>query len=170
MSQPASDSALYTLVSQFLALEAKLLDENRFEDWLALMDERIDYTVPIRVEDSRPDRADGEGRYRMRDNLFLLRKRVERMNTKEAWAENPASRTVRVVGSILVTPRAEASQFDVDSATMLYRHRAPDEVSDVIPVRRKDIISVIDGQCRLVSRIAFLPWIALRTPNLGVFL
>lgn len=165
-----ADPAVCTAISQFLAFEAKLLDENRFEEWLALLDEGIDYHVPIRVSDDRPDRQSAANRYRLRDNMMLLRKRVERMTTGQAWAESPASRTVRVVGSVLVTPTDTPDRFEVDSSVLIYRQRALDEEADIIPVRRQDVVLHEDGRCRLLQRTALLPWIALRTPNLAIFL
>ncbi|CAN5135382.1 hypothetical protein BH11PSE5_BH11PSE5_06020 [soil metagenome] len=169
-SHVAPDPAVCTAISQFLALEAKLLDENRYEEWLALLDEDIDYHVPIRVSDDRPDRQSAANRYRLRDNMMLLSKRVERMTTGQAWAESPASRTVRVVGSVLVTPTDLPGRFEVDSAVLIYRQRALDEEADIIPVRRQDVVLHEDGRCRLLKRTALLPWIALRTPNLAIFL
>ncbi|WP_440207484.1 aromatic-ring-hydroxylating dioxygenase subunit beta, partial [Campylobacter coli] len=37
------------LASRFLSLEAKLLDERRYDEWLDMLGDQITYEVPIRL-------------------------------------------------------------------------------------------------------------------------
>jgi 3-phenylpropionate/cinnamic acid dioxygenase small subunit len=159
----------FFIAQDFLALESKLLDERRFEEWLALMDDDIVYHVPIR--EARVAYADehGGGGYRIRDNKALLKVRVDRLNSGYAWAEIPPSRTTRVVGSVMAQPAADGT-IAVESAMLMYRQRGHDAPGEVIPVRRRDVLKVTDEGVRLLRRDAFIAEVVLTTSNLGVFL
>lgn len=159
----------FFIAHDFLAREAKLLDERRFDEWFALIDDDIIYHVPIR--EARLDYAEEhpEGAYRVRDNKALIETRIKRLNSGHAWAETPPSRTLRVVGSLIVEILAD-DRLAVESAMILYRQRGHDQLGDVIPVRRHDELRLtLDGP-RLLKRTALITEVVLSTPNLGVFL
>ncbi|MNE83027.1 Biphenyl dioxygenase subunit beta [compost metagenome] len=82
----------------------------------------------------------------------------------------PPSRTLRVVGSLLVEPGEHADEIAVISAMILYRQRGHDDVGDVIPVRRHDVLRITDAGVKLLKRKALITETVLHTPNLGVFL
>lgn len=95
------DPATYTQLSQFLGYEARLLDNEDFDAWLELLDPAIDYEIPIRLSVVRDSAQQfTTGAYRLKDDLAMIRKRVERTTTEEDWSEAPLSRTLRSVGSI----------------------------------------------------------------------
>jgi 3-phenylpropionate/cinnamic acid dioxygenase small subunit len=103
-SEPApASSALDTWwrVSHFLALEAALLDERRFDEWLDLYTEDAVYWVPIRPDQPSPTR-DVSINY---DDRARLRERVGRLSSEFAHAQNPPSRTCHVVGNVRVGER-----------------------------------------------------------------
>ena len=155
---------------QFLAREALLLDERRFWDWFALLDDQIVYQVSIRtVREAGADEYAPAG-YRQRDDKSMLQTRIKRLDSGFAWAEDPPSRTVRVVGSVVVDPTADQNVLAVDSALLVYRHRAQDEHGDLIAARRRDRIRVTDQGLRLLSRTVLLADTVLTTPNLAIFL
>src|SRR5213076_486642 len=91
----------FAIAQQFLAWEAKLLDERRFRDWFALIDDGIEYIVPIRIAKFAYADEVATG-HRIYDNKELIEVRIKRLECGAAWAETPPSRTLRVVGSVLV--------------------------------------------------------------------
>jgi 3-phenylpropionate/cinnamic acid dioxygenase small subunit len=157
------------MIRQFLGYEALLLDENRIAEWVALLDPSIIYEVPLRIATRL--RADElpEGSWRVRDNLAMIRKRLERLGTSENWAEDPPSRTVRTVGSIFIEPGGENGIHRVHSALTLFRQRATDRPFDWIPARRIDLIRESGGACLLVRRTVILAETVLQTPSLSIF-
>ncbi len=159
----------FFIAQEFLALEAKLLDERRFAEWLDLMDDDIVYHVPIR--EARQAYADEHagGGYRIRDSKSLLKVRVDRLASGFAWAETPPSRTTRVVGSVMAS-EAEDGTIAAESAMLIYRQRGHDAPGEVIPVRRQDVLRLTDAGTRLLRRDAFIAEVVLTTPNLGIFL
>ena len=156
--------------AQFLGLEAKLLDDRRFWDWFELLDDELVYEVPIRTVREFGGEEFVPGAYRLRDDKSMVRTRIKRLYTGSAWAEDPPSRTVRVVGSLLVEPTPDDQVVAVESALLLYRHRAQDEHGDTIAARRLDRIRFTDQGPRLLARTIILADTVLTTPNLGVFL
>jgi 3-phenylpropionate/cinnamic acid dioxygenase small subunit len=162
---------VYVRISQFLGFEALLLDTQQLEDWLALLDDDIVYEIPMRLA-TRKGASDEYPRnsFRARDDLAMLRKRVERSYTNENWAEDPPSRTVRNVGSIHVEAGDADDTYLVHSAVTVYRQRGLDRAFDWIPARRRDLIRVEEHSCKLVRRTVILAETILQTPNLAIFL
>lgn len=157
-------------IHQFLANEALLLDERRFDEWFALLDDEICYEVPLRIgmtnyQDEFPGNA-----YRILDKKAHIKTRIDRLATGQAWAEVPPSRTLRVIGSIMIEATEQTDIVNVHSATIMYRQRGHDEAGDVIPYRRVDTLKLTEHGVRLLKRKAILTDAVLRTPNLGVFL
>lgn len=159
-------------IVQFLGLEAQLLDENRLWEWFDLLAEDFEYEVPIRV--TRP-RETGEehvvGAHHAKDTKGSTRKRVERLYSGHAWAEDPASRTTRTVGSIYVAGQSAPGEFDVKSSLTLYRERGLTPRHDLLCGQRSDVIRLDVGSGpRLVRRTVRLSHTILATSNLGIFL
>ena len=90
-----SDAALRESCARFLAEEARLLDQDRFDDWLALLAPECVYWVPgTRGGDPRREIAIAfDDRRRLEDRIF-------RLKTGEAWSQRPGSRTARMVSNI----------------------------------------------------------------------
>jgi 3-phenylpropionate/cinnamic acid dioxygenase small subunit len=164
------DPELLATVTQFLAFEAKLLDEGREEDWLELLDEELLYVVPIRL--ATENRADEiqRGAFRIRDTKYHVRMRLQRLGTGHAYSEIPPSRTMRLVGSVLVQRTADADVVEVNSALLVYRQRGIDDHFDLIPCRRNDTLRLTAEGPRLLTREVVLTEVGIATPNLGIFL
>jgi N,N-dimethyl phenylurea N-demethylase beta subunit len=164
-----TDHEAFLIAQNFLAHEAKLLDERRFEDWYATLDDELSYTVPIRQAKLAYADEHQEGAYRISDDKGLIRVRIDRLLSGHAWAEVPPSRTLRVVGSVIAERLAE-NRIAVESAMILYRQRGHDNLGDVVPVRREDELRLTADGPRLLKRTSFIAEVVLSTPNLGVFL
>lgn len=167
--QGATLGELQSLASDFLAREAKLLDERRFWDWFALLDDALVYHVPLRQARLEFDKEVPPGAFRIHDSKAHIETRLKRMDSGAAWAETPPSRTLRVVGSLIVETTGQPDVLKVENALLLYRQRGHGEVGDVIPVRRQDELRLTADGIRLLRRTALLSEAVLTTPNLGVF-
>jgi len=85
----------------FLVREARLLDEGRFEDWLGLFTPDCWYWVP-----SQPDQASPRDTVSLiYDDRRLLETRVRRLATTQPHAQQPSSRTSRIVANVTVEGR-----------------------------------------------------------------
>lgn len=160
----------FVAVSQFLALEAKLLDEGREVEWLDLLDEDLIYLIPIRQATYPRSNEVDRSAFRVRDTKAHIRARVDRIDTGHAYSEVPPSRTMRLVGSVCVEQSAHSDVVKVSSSLLLYRQRGIDPHYDLIPCRRNDELRRVSSGFRLLSREVILTETSLVTPNLGVFL
>ena len=78
--------------------EARLLDELRFDEWLALYAPECVYWVPASPSGGDPRREVAisfDDRRRMEDRIYRLR-------TGYAWSQAPKSRTVRMISNVEV--------------------------------------------------------------------
>lgn len=164
------DAALQQAVTQFLALESKLLDEAQEEDWFQLLDPDLLYVIPLRQSTEKREDEVNRNAYRVRDTLAHVRLRIDRLATGNAYSEIPPSRTMRLVGSVLATHTDREDVVAVSSAVLLYRQRGIDPHFDLIPYRRNDTLRLTRDGLRLLSREILLTEVALATPNLGLFL
>lgn len=82
----------------FLFHEARLLDERRFEDWLALYADDGWYWVP-----SRPDQENPVDTVSlMYDDRMLMETRVRRLLHTSPHTLSPPPRTSRIIGNVTV--------------------------------------------------------------------
>jgi benzoate/toluate 1,2-dioxygenase beta subunit len=81
-----------------LEREARLLDQLRYEDWLALYARECIYWVPSTPKAGDPRREISV----MFDDRRRLEDRIYRLRTGFAWSQAPASRTVRLVTNVEV--------------------------------------------------------------------
>jgi p-cumate 2,3-dioxygenase subunit beta len=86
-------------VEDLLYREAALLDEWRLEEWLELLTGDAVYQIPP------TDMPEGDARntlYIVADDIVRIRSRVKQLLGKSAWAENPQSRTRRMIANVRV--------------------------------------------------------------------
>jgi len=82
----------------FLVHEARLLDEARFDDWLALFTPDAQYWVP-----SEPNQASPHDTVSlMYDDRRLLETRVRRLASPRIYSQEPRSRTSRIVANVTI--------------------------------------------------------------------
>jgi benzoate/toluate 1,2-dioxygenase beta subunit len=83
---------------QFLLHEARLLDDGKFDDWLALFTPDAWYWVP-----SEPAQADPvETVSLIYDDRRLLETRVRRLASPRMYSQEPRSRTSRIIGNVTI--------------------------------------------------------------------
>ena len=155
---------------QFLVEEAALLDSADYDGWLGLLTEDIEYLMPVRVTTARGAGFDSLGDMAHFDeNLYSLRKRVQRFATEHAWTEDPPSRTRHFVSNVRTFETAGADLL-VESALLLFRSRGDTREADLVSAGRSDLLRATSGGLRLARREITVDESVLRTQNLAVFL
>lgn len=96
---------------KFVVREARLLDEKRFDEWLALFTEDGHYWVPA-VHGQKDPHLENSLAY---EDAFLLRLRIERLKSPQAYSQLPPSRCHHV----LQVPEVESQ--DAGKAEYLVR-------------------------------------------------
>lgn len=82
----------------FLFHEARLLDEGRLDEWLALFTDNCLYWLPM-LDDSDPSELEPSIVY---DDRTRLEERIFRLNETRAYAQEPPSRTQHNVSNVEV--------------------------------------------------------------------
>ena len=91
---------------QFLIHEARLLDEARFDEWLALFTADAWYWVP-----SQPDQKSPRDTVSLiYDDRRLLETRVRRLMSPRIYSQEPRSRTSRIVANVTIDEAAADGQ------------------------------------------------------------
>jgi 3-phenylpropionate/cinnamic acid dioxygenase small subunit len=171
---PYSDLA-HQAAHQFLVEEAALLDAADYAGWLGLLCDDIRYLMPVRVTTARGagfDTLADMGHFD--EDLYALRKRVQRLATDHAWTEDPPSRTRHFVTNVRTFPGITIPnggvEFLVESAVLLFRSRGDTREADLVSAGRTDVLRETAAGLRLARREILVDEAVLRTQNLAVFL
>jgi 3-phenylpropionate/cinnamic acid dioxygenase small subunit len=171
-------------VERFLYREARLLDERRFHEWLDLLAEDIRYWMPVRsnrypkaskaISILDPDRY-AEEELAKDDELAILdetketlTRRIARLDTGMAWAEDPPSRTRHLIANIEVEPGESESEVKVYSNFIVYRNRGETEV-DFYVGGRQDVLRKVNGTWKIAGRKIVLDQNVLLAKNVSIF-
>jgi len=106
-------------VEDFLFRDAALLDEWRLDEWLELFEPDATYEVPTT---DRPNDDPHRSQYYVWDDYELLSARVKRLKSKHAHAENPHSRTRRLITNVRVGD-PDGGEIPAYAAFVIYKIR-----------------------------------------------
>lgn len=143
-------------VSCFLFEEAQLLDEWRLDEWLALFLPTGTYQVPAM---DQPDLPPERALYLIDDDNRRLTSRVNQLLGHFAYAENPRSRTRRMISNVLIGLGPDAT---IAVRANFHINRFRHEQHEVFAGHYVHFLGDVDGQLKFVSRKAILDNEALR--------
>ena len=104
---------------QFLYHEARLLDTQRYEEWLALFTDDATYWVPLEQGQKDPYETSSI----IHDDRTLLELRVKQLRHPRAHARQPLARTVHQVGNVVELGRANGELRIGSTLTVVeFRH------------------------------------------------
>jgi 3-phenylpropionate/cinnamic acid dioxygenase small subunit len=135
-------------VAEFLYREAELLDERRYEEWLALLADDIRYWMPMRRnvkfgEGEREFTREGTDIAWFDEGKDTLTRRVRQIQTGIHWAEEPQSRIAHLVSNVQVVEAspsaAEPQEVAVKCRFLIYRNRVETE-TDLLVGKREDTL------------------------------
>jgi 3-phenylpropionate/cinnamic acid dioxygenase small subunit len=139
-------------VERFLFREARLLDEGRFDEWLALMADDVRYWVPTR-ETTREFAGSVAGDRDLAlfdDDKDFLRARIQRLHSGLAHAETPPSRTRRFLSNIEIE-EPSGDECEVGCNMLIYQTRL--ERTEIAFVgRREDRLRKSNGSWLVAKR------------------
>jgi len=165
--------ALLHEVTDFLYREADLLDERRYDEWLGLLADDYQYSVPLRMNVRYDDVAEreqtrpGEEICWFDEGKETAELRVAQLATGQHWAEEPVSRVTHLVTNVRLTS-CEPPEVDVSCRFVVYRNRVADE-SDFLVGRREDRLRRTGDGWRVCRRRLLLDQSVLLAKNLSVF-
>jgi 3-phenylpropionate/cinnamic acid dioxygenase small subunit len=161
----------YGEVLEFLYLEAELLDDRRFGEWLDLLTDDVTYRVPLRLTVVRQaEREFSNETEILTENRASLELRVKRLGTGYAWSETPPSRTRHMVANVRVRTTDKADELSVVSNVLVYRNRGWETTSDIFSGERHDMLRRVDDRWLLAARTVLLDQAVLGARDISIFL
>lgn len=166
-------------IEKFVHLEALLLDERRFEEWLDLFSDDVHYWMPSRAvryerESDKEHSLPAEVAH-FDENKRGLEERVTRLRSGMAWAEDPPSRTRHLFTNVMVEPRSEPAEepdcYQVRTNFLLYRGRLQREVDIFVGVREDLVRRTPEAEqgWLIARRKVTLDQTVLLAKNLSIF-
>jgi p-cumate 2,3-dioxygenase subunit beta len=111
-------------IERFLIDEAALLDEWRLEEWLELIAPEARYLVPPL---DAPDADHRDTLFLIADDRRTLASRVRQLLSGTTWAENPRSRTRRLITNVrLLAASSEEARVTANFAVWRFQHDQAD--------------------------------------------
>jgi len=158
-------------IEQFLYYEAMLLDDRRFDDWLALLTDDLEYWMPVRSTRALAEVANefaklGESAF-FDDDKRSMAERVRKLHTGFAWAEDPPSRTRHIVSNVRIN-LVDGEAIDIGCNFILYRSRLAN-TEDLWVGRREDRLRRAGETFTIARRHIYLDQVSLNSKNLSIF-
>ena len=164
-------------VAEFLYREAELLDERRYDEWLALLADDLRYWMPMRRnvkfgEEEREFTREGQDIAWFDEGKDTLVRRVRQIQTGIHWAEEPVSRISRLVSNVQLveaTPSfGEPREVTTRCRFLVYRNRVETE-TDILVGKREDLLRRAGLNWQIAHRKILLDQNVLLSKNLTFF-
>ncbi len=158
-------------LTQTLYLEARLLDDERYDEWLNILSEGVRYVMPITARRFRKDRGAapicGSG-YIFDEDKPRLSLRVKRLQSGMVWAEDPRNAIRRIVSNVEIYRGHGDYEALVYSVIDMHRSRM-DAMQRRLTAGREDRWTLEDGQWRLIEREIMFDHPIVIDSNLNAF-
>src|SRR5579862_8334355 len=164
-------------ITEFLYAEAELLDERRYDEWLAMLSENIRYWMPMRRnvkydDTSREFTREAEDVSWFDEGKDTLTRRVRQIQTGIHWAEEPRSRITHMISNVqLLSAKPDAlapREVAAKSRFLIYRNRVETE-TDILVGKREDTLRRNGDGWLIARRKIILDQNVLLTKNLTFF-
>lgn len=136
----------------FIHDEARMLDEGRFDDWLALWLPDGHYWMPLDYQQTDPVHVTSF----LYEDLFMLKLRVERLNGARTFSQKPKSRCHHVLSRPFVDEMDAAAGRYVTTTNMHYVETRLDE-QQLLAVTARHDLALVDGRLRIANKRVDLP-------------
>lgn len=107
---------LHHRVEQFYFLEAARLDARDYRGWFALLADDLTYRMPLRFNRTARERSHEFSRpgesFLFDEDKASIDRRIKRLETGMAWAEEPPSRTRHAISNVRVHPSGLSANAD----------------------------------------------------------
>jgi benzoate/toluate 1,2-dioxygenase subunit beta len=134
-----------TDAEDLLYREARILDERRYREWLEMFADGATYWIPCNGDGTDPNREISL----VFDDLKRLNDRVGRLESGLAHAQNPASRTKRLISNVQIEDAVE-NEVTILSGFILYELRRSKE--RIFAGRYEHRLRRIGGEWKIASK------------------
>lgn len=142
MSAPSRDQII-----DFIYDEARMLDEGRFSDWLALWLPDGHYWMPLDYKQTDPHLVTSL----LYEDMFMLKLRVERLNGARTFSQKPKSRSCHVLQRPFIDSLDDDTGRYVTTTFMHYLESRMDEQT-LLGVTATHDLAWVDGALRIANK------------------
>ena len=134
-------------VIDFIYAEARMLDEGRYDEWLALWLEDGHYWMPLDYQQTDPHLVTSL----MYEDLFMLKLRVERLNGARTFSQKPKSRCHHVIQRPFVDEfDPDAGRFRTNTSMHYVETRLDDQI--LLALTATHDLALVDGSLRIANK------------------
>ncbi len=132
-------------VIDFIYAEARMLDEQRFDEWLALWLEDGHYWMPLDYQQTDPHLVTSL----MYEDLFMLRLRVQRLNGARTFSQKPKSRCNHVIQRPFID---EMSEVRITTHTSMHYIETRQDNQFLLALTATHDLRIVDGAIRIANK------------------
>lgn len=132
-------------IIDFIYNEARMLDEQRFDDWLALWLEDGHYWMPLDYQQTDPLLVTSL----MYEDIFMLRLRVQRLNGARTFSQKPKSRCSHVIQRPFID---KMDNVDITTSTSMHYVETRMDDQFLLALSATHHLKVVDGSIRIANK------------------
>ncbi len=132
-------------IIDFIYAEARLLDEQRYEEWLALWLEDGYYWMPLDYQQTDPLLVTSL----MYEDYFMLRLRVERLTGARTFSQKPKSRCNHVIQRPFID---EISDNNIKTVTSMHYVETRMDDQFLLALTATHELRVVDDKLRIANK------------------
>jgi ethylbenzene dioxygenase beta subunit len=165
------DTETYLAFQALLYKEARLLDQEDYEQWLAMLADDIHYYMPVPARYLREEKKQAIkplDAHIFNDYKKQIELRIARFATNLVWSENPQNAINHTVTNIEVFPTDVDGEWNALSVVTVLRSRL-DGVEKRMVVSRDDIWRIEGDSLKLAKRNMLFNHTVVPDSNLNFF-
>ena len=134
-------------IIDFIYAEARMLDEGRYDEWLALWLEDGHYWMPLDYKQTDATLVTSL----MYEDIFMLKLRVERLNGARTFSQKPKSRCHHVIQRPFVDEfDLSAGRFKTNTSMHYVETRLDEQI--LLALTATHELALVDGAIRIANK------------------
>lgn len=138
-------SVSHDQVIDFIYAEARMLDEQRYDEWLALWLDDGHYWMPLDYQQTDPNLVTSL----MYEDVFMLRLRVQRLKGARTFSQKPKSRCNHVIQRPFID---EMKETDIKTVTSMHYVETRMDEQFLLAMTATHDLRLLDGSIRIANK------------------
>lgn len=132
-------------IIDFIYAEARMLDEQRYDEWLALWLDDGHYWMPLDYQQSDPHLVTSL----MYEDIFMLRLRVQRLNGARTFSQKPKSRCNHVIQRPFID---EINNNNIKTMTSMHYVETRMDEQFLLALTATHELRVVDSKIKIANK------------------
>lgn len=139
-------------ILDFIYKEIELLENQNLEEWIKLVDEKIEYISPYRFTAKRGEEQITTKMTYFNDDIKSLLLRVKKYGTQYVWSDDPPARYRYHITRLKIEPTKDPNVVNLNSVILLFITRLDYDIPYIMSYERKDVLVKKNGEWKLLKR------------------